>query len=67
MDESRYDYYNDEIFYVFVNGIRKLRNPECNEGCDPSSKMTVVSWCDGDIGQITSILRPISICVLRVY
>ena len=56
MDESRCDYYNDEIFYVFVNGIRKLRNPERNEGCDPSSKMTVVSWCDGDIGQITSML-----------
>ena len=56
VDEGRYDYYNDEIFYPFFSGIRKLRYPEWNEGYEPTPEMTVVSWCDGDIGQISSIL-----------
>ena len=43
-------------FYDFVNGIRKLRNLEVSKGCEPSSKMTVVPWCDGGIDHITSIL-----------
>ena len=33
-----------------------LRNPQHNEGCDPLPKMTIVSWCDGNIGQIPSEL-----------
>ena len=56
VDERRCDCCNGEIFYDFFNGIRKMRNPEWNEGCDPSPKMTIVSWCDGDIGKISSAL-----------
>jgi len=55
-DESRYDFCNDEIFYPFVNGIRKLKYPEWYEGSEPTPNMTIVAWCDGDIGQISNIL-----------
>ena len=43
-------------FYDFLNGIKKWRVLECVEGCDPSSKMMVVSWWDTDIGKIKKML-----------
>ena len=57
LDEIRCDFYNDEIFYESVNRIRTLKCLEWNEGCGPSTKMTVVSWCDGCICQIASMLN----------
>ena len=57
LDEIRCDFYNDEIFYEFMNGIRTLRCLEWNEGCRPSTKMMVFSWYDRGIVQMPSMLN----------
>ena len=55
-DESRYDFYNTEIFYDFVNGIRKLKFPEWDENTTHLPGMTAISWCDGNISQIENTM-----------
>ena len=56
VNKSWYNVYNNEIFYPFVNGIRKIKYPEWNEGSEPTLKITIVIWCNGDISQVNNIL-----------
>ena len=50
VDETRHDYYNDTIFYPFAELIGKLNHHEWSEGYDITPDMTVVGWCDREIG-----------------
>ena len=36
--------------------MRKLKYPEQNEGSEPIPKITIVIWCNRDIGQVNNIL-----------
>ena len=56
VDETRYNYYNDTIFYPFAKSICKLNHREWSEDYNTTPDMTVVGWCDGEIGQIANIL-----------
>ena len=56
MDQSRYDYHNNEIYVLFVNSCRKMNNPKWSEDCNPTPKMDIVGWCNGDIGQVNNLL-----------
>ena len=56
IDKTRYDYYNDTIFYSFAESIRKLNYREWSEGYDTTPDMTVVGWCDREIDQVANIL-----------
>ena len=54
-DKSLYSFYNNEIFYPFVNGMRKLKYSDWNQDSKPTQKILIVIWYDRDIGRVNNI------------
>ena len=55
-DKVRFRVYRDDVFLPFVSRQRTLCDG-WNEGCDIDDSLRVVSWCDGDIQQIATIVE----------
>ena len=57
-EKCRYNYYRDKVFLPFVNNMRlKYDGFDSNSGTVIPENLTVASWCDGDLGQIASIVN----------
>ena len=56
-DKYRYKYYRDEVLIPFIQSTRKEYDGFSNESNLPIPEdLTAVSWCDGDIAQVASIV-----------
>mmetsp|Transcript_22807 Transcript_22807/g.34556 ORF Transcript_22807/g.34556 Transcript_22807/m.34556 type:complete len:638 (+) Transcript_22807:612-2525(+) len=59
-DRIRYEYYQREVLIPFINGVRKeLDDFDASAGTSIPKKLTAVSWCDGDLAQIATIVSDI--------
>ncbi|KAL7498904.1 hypothetical protein ACHAWT_008594 [Skeletonema menzelii] len=59
-DRTRYEYYQREVLIPFINGVRKeLDDFDASAGTSIPKELTAVSWCDGDLAQIATIVSDI--------
>ncbi len=59
-DKVRYKHYQEQILLPFINGVRKeLDDFDVSIGTSIPKKLTAVSWCDGDLAQVATIVNDI--------
>ncbi len=61
-DKKRCELYLKEVLIPFVNGVRKeVDDFDAEAGTSAPATQTAVSWCDGDICQIASIIANVDL------
>ena len=66
MDKNRYKIYRDEVFIPFVQKIRTVF-ADWVEGTPIPEDLFAVSWCDGDLAQIASIIDDDSVSLYNQH
>ena len=60
-DKARFKYYQDNILIPFINDSRKEYDDfDSTAGTNIPSTLTAVSWCDGDLSEIASIVGDVT-------
>ena len=61
-DKQRYKYYRDNVLLPFISQSRKEFDGFDDEsGISIPTNLTAVSWCDGDLAQIASVIEDVTL------